>query len=87
MPRPGQPPMMTTARQAAAPRPRAYRGLATSDSAPMTGEPIEVLPTRAIDHEADVAAGRGDPGAYLARIAARLADAVAECRIRRWRTR
>jgi len=28
--------------------------------------------------EADVAAGRGDPGAYLARIAAGLADAVAE---------
>ena len=29
--------MMAAARQAAAPRPRAYRGLATSDSAPMTG--------------------------------------------------
>jgi hypothetical protein len=44
--------MMAAARQAAAPRPRAYRGLATSDSAPMTGEPIGVLPTRAIDHKA-----------------------------------
>ena len=44
--------MMAAARQAAAPRPRAYRGPAVSDSAPMTGEPIGVLPTRAIDHKA-----------------------------------
>ena len=43
---------MTAARQATAPRPRAYRGLAMSDTAPMTGEPIAVLPTRAIDHKA-----------------------------------
>ena len=43
---------MTAPRQAAAPRPRAYRGLVRSDSAPMTGEPIAVLPTRAIDHRA-----------------------------------
>ena len=45
-------PMIAAARQVAAPRARAYRGPATSESVPMTGEPIGVLPTRAIDHKA-----------------------------------
>src|SRR5580692_1469793 len=50
--RPRQPPTTAAARHAAAPRPRAYRGLARSDSPPTTGEPIAVLPTRAVDHRA-----------------------------------
>ena len=44
--------MTAAARQAAAPRASAYRGPAASDRAPMTGEPIGVVPTSAIDHRA-----------------------------------
>jgi CoA-transferase family III len=45
----GQRPTITAARQAAAPRASAYLGPAASESAPITGEPIGVLPTRGLD--------------------------------------
>jgi Histidine kinase-, DNA gyrase B-, and HSP90-like ATPase len=49
--RAGQQPAIAAAKHAVAPRPSAYRGPA-SDNAPMMGDPMGVLPTRAIDHRA-----------------------------------
>jgi hypothetical protein len=52
-PRRGErPPMMAATAQPTAPRARAQRGLATWHTAPMIGEPMGVLPTRARDHRA-----------------------------------
>jgi K+-sensing histidine kinase KdpD len=50
--RAGQWPTTAAATHAAAPRPSAYLGPARSDSAPMIGDPMGVVPTSAIDHSA-----------------------------------
>jgi hypothetical protein len=52
----GQRPTITAAKQAAAPRASPCRGPATSDTAPMIGAPIAVLPTSASDHSAVIRA-------------------------------
>jgi hypothetical protein len=48
----GQCPMAAAAAHAAAPTASAQRGLVSWDTAPMIGDPIGVLPTRARDHKA-----------------------------------
>jgi len=48
----GQWPMAAAAAHAAAPRASAQRGLVSWARAPMIGDPIGVLPTRARDHKA-----------------------------------
>lgn len=48
----GQYPMAAATAHATAPRASAQRGLVSWDTAPMIGDPIGVLPTRARDHKA-----------------------------------
>jgi hypothetical protein len=48
----GQCPMAAATTHAAAPRTSAQRGLVSWAKAPMIGDPIGVLPTRARDHKA-----------------------------------